>query len=415
MIHASKFQPLIYPVNGFGEPSNIDRAQGIDPTTTTNFERIKEIGRIETVGYVRKIPSIAYRLTQIEYGSFEFWRKITNKANTVNTLTLEDFKITSFDIAAFLTDDDGSFRGTLVYPNLRTSGFALNIANPEATCQRTFNFVGEEAVTWKDTNPYYIYVTKVSGSGADDLIDLSAHTPVIDPDVDVSKTDAEKYIYRVIRITAGGIATTLLPVTDYTYNTGTKKITVISVTSGDTFKVWHTAATSSQVFTPNDVDAAGINATSTSIFLYVPGSGKPTDSDYLYRIQSVSVDVSFTRADLKEVGNRKVVQRGIDQNKVTVKLGRILEKFTIDEVLRGVAVGYGKIDVQNLGTNISLIVKIFTDDQKTDLLYGFKADKLAPADVSQGAAVNAYIKSDATLDGEDLIISTDNTQLGNFS
>lgn len=414
MIHSSKFQPRIYPL-GLGEPSEIDRAQGIDPTTTTNFQRIKEIGRLDTVGYVRKIPTIAYRLTQIEYGSFEFWRKITNKADATTTITEQDFKITAFDIAAFLTDDDGTFRGTLVYPNLRTSGFAINIASPEATCERTFNFVGEEAHTWKDTNPYYIYVTKTVGSGADNLIDLAANTPTIDPDVDVSKTDAQKYIYRVTRIRSG-IVTVCLPDVDYTYSNSTKKITLLGELTSDVYKVWHTSLVApSPIFTPNDVDAPGINATSASIFLYVPGSGKPTSSDYLFRIQSVSVDVAFTRADLKEVGNRQVVQRGIDQTKVTVKLGRILEKFTIDEVLRGVAPGYGHIDVENLGTNISLIVKFFSDDSKTTLLYGMLVPKLAPADIAQGAAVNAYIKSDATLDGESLTISTDNAQIGNFA
>lgn len=414
MIHASKFQPRIYPI-GSGEPAEIDRAQGIDPTVTTNFQRIKEIGRLDTVGYVRKIPTVAYRLTQIEYGSFEFWRKITNKDDATTTITLEDFKITAFDIAAFLTDDDGTFRGTLLYPNLRTAGFSLNISSPDATCERSFNFVGEEAVTWKDTNPYYIYVTKTAASGADDQIDLSARVPAIDPDVDVSKAAEEKYIYRVIRIRSG-IVTTLLPTVDYTYNTGTKHITLVAPVASDVFKVWHTSLTAPvSLFTPNDVDAAGINATSASIFLYVPGSGKPTDNDYLYRIQSVSVDVAFTRADLKEIGNRKIVQRGIDLNKVTVKLGRIMEKFTIEEVLRGVAPGYGKIDVQNLGTNVSLIVKFFTDDQKTTLLYGLVVPKLAPSDVSQGAAVNAYIKSDASLDGESMTISTDNSQIGNFT
>lgn len=420
MIHSSKFAPLIYPVNGLGEPSNIDRAQGIDPSVTTNFQRIKEIGRLDTVGYVKKIPNVAYRMQQTEYGSFSFWRKITNKSDAVNTITLDDFKVTAFDFAAFATDDNGTFRGTIVYPYLRTAGFALNIGNPDATVERTFNFIGEQAITWKDTNPYYIYVTKVAGSGHDNQIDLSAHIPVIDPDVPLSKTVAEQYIFRVVQINAAGnIATTLNPtagIADYTYSNSTHKITVNTlVTSGDTFKVWHTSLTQSQTFVPNDSDAAGINATSASIFLYVPGSGLPTDANYLFRIQSVSIDVSFTRADLKEIGNRNIVQLGINLNKVTVKLGRILEKFTIDEVIRGVAAGYGKIDVENLGVNMSLIVKIYSDDTKTNLLYGMIIPKLAPADISQGAAVNSYIKADATLDGESMTISNDNTQIGNFT
>jgi hypothetical protein len=165
-------------------------------------------------------------------------------------------------------------------------------------------------------------------------------------------------------------------------------------------------------FVQDNADAAGINATSVSIFLYVPGSGQPGSQDYLYRIQSCSIDVTFDRADLKEIGNRNIVQLGINLNKVNIKIGRILEKFTIDEVLRGVVAGYGKLDIENYGTNLSLIVKIFSDDTKQTLLYGMWANELAPMDIGQGVPVNNYVKDNCTLDGEFLQISNNNADLG---
>ena len=64
---------------------------------------------------------------------------------------------------------------------------------------------------------------------------------------------------------------------------------------------------------------------------------------------------------------------------------------------------------------MSLIVKIFSDDTKQDLLYGMYATQLAPADIGQGVPVNAYVKDNATLDGEYLLISKDNAQLGGFT
>src|ERR1019366_1252784 len=101
-----------------------------DPTANTNFQRIKEIGRLNTVGYVRKIPSVTYRMTQIEYGSFNFWQQLCNVASGEDTVTLESFKTSAFDIAAFTTDDVGQiYRGVVLYPYMRTSGFALNIGN----------------------------------------------------------------------------------------------------------------------------------------------------------------------------------------------------------------------------------------------------------------------------------------------
>lgn len=445
MIHSSFFQPEIFPV-GVGTPSSIARVQAIDPTANTNFQRVKEIGRLYTVGYVRHIPSVTYRMTQIEYGSFNFWQQITNKPSDVTTITLEDFKTTSFDMAAFLTDDNYQYRGVKLFPYMRTSGFSLNIGNPDATVERTFNFVGEKSVIFEapygvsEANPYYTEVDKTCGTATDDIVDLSAYTALIDPDVPNTFPVAEQYIFRVAltrtitaydpntnSIVSAPITTVLSPVyqalnpavqtPDYTYNTGTKYVTLnYGVEAGDVIKVWFISSNRpvEGTFVQDNTDIAGLNATATDIFLFVPGSGEPNAGAYLYRIQSAAIDVTFERADLKEIGNRNVVQLGINLNKVNIKLGRIMEKFTIDEVMRGVVPGYGKLDIENYGFNMSLIVKMYEDDTKTNLLYGMYATQLAPMDFSEGVPVNNYVKENATLDGEFLLITTDNTQLGNF-
>lgn len=415
MIHSSKYQPRIYPINGTGSPSEIDRAQSIDPAVSLNRDKIQEIGNSDVVGHVKKSPSVTYRLSQLEYGSLEFWRKVTNKADSVNTLTLDDFKTPTFDISAFLTDDDGTFRGTLLYPKLRTSGFSINIGDPDAIIERSFDLVGEEAVVWQGPNKYLIYVEHTAGSGSDNVVDLSTRVPAIDPDVPTGKTNAEKYIYRVVRIRSG-VSTELDLSTDATYATGTQDVTIVSAQAADIFKIWYTSATApAALFVPNTTDADALVANAVSIYLYIPASGSPSSSDYVYRLQSVTLDVSFDRQDVKEIGNKRVVQRGINNNKVSIKLGRILEQFTLEEILRGEAAGYGKIDVEKLTDNASLIVKIFSDDTKETLLYGFKADKLSPTDLSNGAGINAYVKADNTAEGESLIISSDNAQLGNLT
>src|SRR5271169_1043429 len=123
MIHSSYADCLVLPL-GNGTPGTISRAQAIDPTPNTNFQRVKEIGRLYTVGYVRHIPSVAYRMTQFEYGSFGFWQQITNKLSNVTTITLEDFKTSSADYVTYLTDDDYSYRGFKIFPRMRTSGFS---------------------------------------------------------------------------------------------------------------------------------------------------------------------------------------------------------------------------------------------------------------------------------------------------
>lgn len=414
MIHSSKYQPRIYPINGAGSPAEIDRAQSIDPAISLNRDKVQEIGNSNVVGHVKKSPSITYRLTQLEYGSMEFWKKICNKADNVNTLTLEDFKTPTFDISAFLTDDDGTFRGTLLYPKLRTSGFSVNIGDPDAIIQRSFDLVGEEAVVWQGNNKYLIYAEHTATNGDENVVDLSARIPAIDPDVPAGKSDAEKYIYRIMRIRSGS-SVELDVSADVTYATVDKELTIADVQAGDVFKIWYTSVTApTELFVPNTTDADALIANSVSIYLYIPGAGNPNSGNYVYRLQSVGIDVTFDRQDVKEIGNKRVVQRGVNNNTVSIKLGRILEQFSLEEVLRGEVAGYGKIDVEKLTDNASLIVKVFSDNTKQTLLYGFKADNLSPSNLSNGAGINAYVKADNTIEGESLIISSDNTQLGNL-
>lgn len=410
MIHSSDYKPRIFPYNGDVAPAEIDRAQAIDPTVSLNRDKIEEIGRDGVVGYVKRTPTIGYRLTQLEYGSFEFWRKLTNKADSVDEITLASFKTPTFDICAYLTDDDGTFVGTIWYPNLRTSGFSLSIGDPDAIMERSFDLVGESAVTWQGNNKYVIYATHTAGSGSDNEIDLSAREPVLDPDTPAG--DNSDYFIRVLRV-RGSSTSELSYTTDYTYNPTTKILTVVSIQTADVIKVYYTSSTApATLFTNNDSDESAITADSVDIYLYIPGSGKPSSSDYLYRIQSASLEVTFDREDLKEVGNKNVVQRGVNDNTVTVTLGRILEDHTVEEVLRGEVASYGKLDVEQFTDASALIIKVYSDNTKSTFLYGMKAVGLSPTDLGAGAAINAYVNRGTTLQGENLTITTSEVTLG---
>ena len=414
MIHSSFYQPNIYPLYGDVEPAEIDRAQAIDPTITLNREKVEEIGRDGVVGYAKTSPTVGYRLTQLEYGSMEFFRKITNKENSVTTITLADFKTPAFDISAYLTDDDGTFRGTLWYPKLRTSSFSLNIGDPDAIIERSFDFVGEEAKIFQGDNQYVIYKKHEATLGTETTVDLSSKEPAINPDVDAGATDEEKYIMRVVRVRSS-VSTELVATDDYTYSSTTKVLTLVSVQAGDVFKILYTSGTAPDtLFTNNDVDPSALRADSVDIYLYIPASGKPSSSDYVYRLQSVTIDVSFEREDVKEIGNKEVVQRGVTDNTVSITLGRILEQFTIEEILRGEVTGYGVIDVEQLTDTATIIVKVYEDNTKSTLKYGYKAEGLSPTELRGGAGINAYVNNETAIEGESLTISTDNSELGNL-
>lgn len=406
MIHSSYLRPHIFPLNGDVSPAEIDRAQTIDPTETLNRERVEEIGRKGAVGYIKRTGTIGYRLVQFEHASMEFFRKLTNKGSGVATLDLNDFKDSTFDICAYLTDDADVFKGTIWYPQLRTSGFTLGVADPDAIIERTFDFVGEKAIIWQGSNRYFIYNEHRATSSADNTIDLTAIPPVEDPD----KTGV--FILRVLRVRAG-VTTTLLDPADYSYDSAINDITIVSIEANDIIKVYYTSATAPTVmFTPNDVDPAGLLADSMDVYLYIPASGKPSAADYVYRLQNAAIDVRFDREDAKELGSRKVQQRGIRTSTVTVTLGRILDNFSVEEVLRGQVPGYGKIDIDKLSDRVSLILKFYEDASKTVFKYGVKLDGLSPTELRAAAGVNAYVTKDATLEGEELILTTDASILG---
>ena len=407
MVHSSYYKPRIFPIKGDVTDAEIDRAQAIDPTISLNREKVEEIGRDGVVGYLQKSPTIAYRLTQLEYGNIEFWQKLVNTttlgADGETGIALSDFKTPYFDICAYLTDDNDTFRGTALYPALRCSGFSLNIGDPQDMIERSFDFVGENAKILKDDNKYYIYGKHECGSGSDNEIDLSAKLPAENPE------EAGTYMFRVVRVRSG-VTTELVRDTDYSYASA-GILTITSVEAGDVIKYWYSSATAPDTqFTLNDSDVAGIIGDSVSIYLYIPGSGSPSSSDYIYRLQSVTLDVRFDREDIREIGNRNVVQRGVRNSTVTVTLGRILEQFTIEDVLRGSDLGV--IDVQNLSDEVALIVKIYDENTKSSFKYGFKATGLTPTELRGGASINEYVRQDNTLEGEDLTISADATVIG---
>jgi hypothetical protein len=422
MIHSSYYKPRIFPILGNVSDAEIDRAQGIDPTITMNRDKVEEIGRDGVVGYIKRSPSVAYALTQNEYGNIEFWQKIVNTATKgavgQTEITLNDFKTPYFDICAFLIDDDSTFKGTVWYPALRTAGFSITIGEPQGVIERGFDFVGEKAMTFQGNNKYFIYKSFTWASG-DTYIDLGAtgvQVPELRPDRDETVyTDAQKYILRVVKV-SGSTTTILIVDEDYEYNATTKQLTFTTgnePSTGDVIKVYYTSSDAPDVqFALNDSDPAGITGESASIYLYIPATGKPSSTDYVYRLQSVTLEVAFDREDIREIGNKEVVSRGVRTSTVTVTLGRILEQFTVEEVLAGVAPDFGVLDVEQFTDRATLIVKVFEDSDKTNFKYGFKASNLSPTELRGGASIDEYVRNDNTLEGEELIISADATVIG---
>ena len=390
MIHSSNYKPRIYPIYADASSAEIDRLQELTATTTLNRSKIEEIGRDGIVDWRKTSPAVNVSLRQLEYGNLEFWRKLANVGDAVDTIEWTDFKTSSVDIAGYKTDDSETFLGTVYYPNLRLAGFGVNIGDPQALIERSFSLVGEDEKTLLYGNKYLIFKRGVIASSAnDETITLSDPAPAADPD------NSGQFLFKVVKVSAGS-ATLLEPGTGWSYDgAGTLTINGAS-TAGDTILCWYSASTDisgNDNFVLNDTDVAGISADSCSIYLQ--------SSNYLYRLQSVGIDTTFDRNDVKEIGSEDVVMRGVRDITNRITLGRILEQYTIEEILLGKAgENYGIIDVSKFTSNMDLVIKIYKDNTKKDFLIGYKFFDLAPTGVDAGAPLNDYVTRGVTLECE---------------
>jgi hypothetical protein len=343
-------------------------------------------------------------LRQYEYGSLEFWRKLANKSDATVSISLSDFKSSMVDICGYKTDDDTTFLSTIWYPKLRVSGFGINIGDPEAYVERSLELVGEDEITLKQGNKYFIYRSFTAVGETDEEIVVADGTaypyPVEDPD------NSGRYILRVLQVS--GTTTTELTYDatpdagQYSYNNATYTLTVGSTTALDIIKVYWSAATAGTqtFFTNNDSDASALSADCCTILL--------STSTTVYKLQSVGVNVSFDRTDYKEIGNKEVVQRGIKNKTVTITLGRILGSYAIEDILRGESTTFGKIDARNFLDNITLTVKIYNNNDKDTFKCKYNFTNLSPTSLDMGAPVDDYVTRGVSLEGESMTIqSTD--------
>lgn len=378
-VHSTTYKPKIIPIFSDNGPDEIDRLQDLSATTTLNREKIEEIARDGIVGYRKTTPTTTVTLGQLEYGSIEFWRKLANKGDTVVTIPFTDFRTSAVDIVGFQTDDKDVFIGTVWYPMLRLSGFGINIGDPNALIDRSFTLVGENEITYQNDTKYLIHKRLVVPAGSDSTVTLSSPTPAVDPD------SSGQYIQRVVRMRSG-VGTELNYGTDWSYD-GAGTLTINGVSnSGDVVKVWYAAATdpnSQSTFTLNDSDLAGITADSADIFLVT--------TNRVTRLQSISLDGTLSRNDYKEIGNKNIVIRAARDISCNVTFGRILEDYTVEEILRGKAgQNYDKIDLSKLSDELSVVIKVYSDDTKNTFKLGYKLIDLAPTTLDAKTTVNDY-------------------------
>jgi len=405
MIHAKATKPRIFPWNSDRDPEQIDRAQEMSGDLTITQEQLYEIGRDGKLGVHKQTPSLSPTLTQYEYGSMAMWRSLANIEDPASgglqeDVTLEDLKSKIFDIASFLTDDSGAFVGTIHFPKLRINGFSINIADPDATIERSFDLVGEDYKIITDN--YLAFQKETAGAPGELAITLSPAA---------IEYASGKRVFRVLRVRSGVVSELIEDnVVAYAANTwryDAGDVKVQTCLTGDIVKVFYAAASAyTTLWTDNDADADAYFADQCDIYLKV-GVGA---DEKIYRLQSVGIDVALTRTDYKEIGNKEIVQTGVSSKTVTVTLGRLLEDFTLEEVLRGSS-AYPYIDAREFSSDITLTIKIYTDNTKTTFAMGYKITDLSPTALATGATVEDYGTADNTLESDNFMVTPDESEL----
>ena len=406
LIHSERgFQPRIFPEGNSGNSAQINRAQSITPAADPTYLTIRELGRNGKVKSIRQSESVTNRLLQYENGEMDIYRAMANSP-LANSLTLNDFASSLFGISAYLKDDKGAFKGTIWYPGQRLTSIAIEAGDPKGAITRTFDFIGDDVKILQSDNGYLIDLAKIIGSsdtptatitiGSGDYADYP--TPVEDPN------NTGSYILRVVRTRGNDVTTT----TDWSYDPSNTTITLNNTETGDIFKVYYSAASyiaNSLYWQDNDTELAAALGHQCSLYI--------ATNNYLHRMESARINVAMTREDNYELGQDEAFARGITSNKVTLTLGKIIETYTLEELISGKTSGWGIISPDIFSSDITFYFLVYEDVKKTTLKVGYKITGLYLSSWTPGdASVENYLKGGVTLDSDNLQIANNTGDLG---
>jgi len=411
MFHSSKFQPTLNPVYNGVDGIQIDRAQDLRASISLNRVKVKELGTTDSVCWKTGIPSNTVTLRQLEYVEMDIWQALANVEPGDDATVATDYKSNALsDISVYLTDDNDVFQGTLWYPKLRVSSFSLNIGDPDALIERSFNLVNEDEIIYQNDNKYVIYAEFTAIGDTSQAFTLGAGSYSAYPLAVNNPDSSGNYFLRCFRYRSSDSTNTeIIEQTGFTYNNGTGEVSIDDdyVSTSDVFQFVYTAGefvSGADPFTPNTGDLCAIKADECSIFLRT--------STTISKLQSVSWDCNFDRLDIKEIGTTDVVAYGARDITTSVTLGTIVETWTIDEAMRDkIGLSYGVLNVREYSDDMNIIVKIFTDNAKGTFKMGYRLNNLSPTSIDDGDAVDDYETRNITLEGDHCLITSNETTL----
>jgi len=402
--HAKACKPRIYPYNGDVAPDDMDRVQSFSGGGNQPFEMLYEWGREDKMAVDFDILEATATATQLEYGTMDTYLTLANlSAVPSGGLDLDDFSNSKVDIITVGKDDyEGNLEQTLWLPKLTVDSITLNIADAEARLERSFEFSGDAIRRLRYDNKYFIYKKDTTPSGySTSAYDITLNDPAPKEDPNYSGV----YIFRVLRVRSG-TTTEIDLTTDYTYDSGTNVLQVLSATTGDVYKIYYSSDSWGSAGDPtslNDADDYFLDADSVTVTLQ-SGSGSEVELDLL---TSLNIVATLNRIEESVIGNDEKVLKEVESKTVTVTLGGRVKDSSIEEILMGQAGNdWGITDAQLYKDDIKLRVKVYEDETKTTFKIGYKITGLFMTTTTQDEGnANEFLTKGVTLQSDNLLIS----------
>lgn len=399
--HASAVKPLTIPVNSDVSRDNMDRVQSISGGVSQPSEDVFELGRLDKVCTDEGILDSTLSITQLEYGTVDDFLQFAGlSAEPGAGLTLANFNTALTDLQQpGKTEFGGTVEQTLWLQKLSIDSINLDIADPEAKIERTFELSGDKYKMLRKANKYLIFTEDDAGTGVSGnyVIDISDPAPVEDPN------NTGVYVLQLYRIRSG-VATELVLGTDYTFNQPTNEITIIAATAFDNYRIWYSAGSYGSAGDPtelNDVDDCFLKADSVTV-LIDDGVHAAVELDLL---TSLSIAATLNRIDEGVLGNDEKILRDVETTEVALSLDGRIKDSTIEEVLMGEAgQDHGIIDYDLFG-EVSVVLKIYEDSTKSTFKMGYKMEGLTFSDESRDFDANAFGTKPISLSGTNLLIT----------
>ena len=403
--HARSISPYFYPNKG-GSSSDLHGITNIGGGASVATEDVFVVGRKTKCGTIKETPESAVPITQLERGEIDSYLTLANlDTEPVGGLSLEDFSNGLTDVAFYERDSfEGTIERTIWFPKTAIESLSLDIADPEARIERTFDLAGDNKLVLREANLLLIVRSDTAPSGTSGSYVIGSS--VLDPAPASDPNNSGQFILRVDR-TRAGTTSTLTVTTDYTYSDGSTELTILDGQTGDVYRVYYSATTFGSAGDPTTVDPCAdpsfIKADSVTV-LISDGVNPELEIDCL---TSLSFSASLNRIDESCIGNDERVLREIEDTPVDISLtGRVRTSEFALAFMEKLGTTHGITDVKKYSDNVRVTVKIYDDATKSNFLIGYQVDGLTFNDDNEEFTANEFGTVDLTASATEMKITT---------